>query len=268
MALALSPFNHVIVDYEFLGDIKRGAQDCNIWHIGAVKPDGSTFEVYIQVDTDRETHAGCVEVTDEYLRQRYAVPFKEGFARFVHWVGPQAILISHNCFKSDKPVLEYECKQHGVTMPCWYFYDSLLFLRSKVQCLSYRLPDVYQHVTGKVFRPTHTALKDALGLKEILDLVPVVGLYMYPKYLTPLQNIKWVGTACEEALLKAGVRSVEDLLLKYMQWVQLDGCVITLMKQFLSQMHLPCHDLTPIATEIVHHWLPVTHGGYASNCLF
>ena len=268
MALALSPFNHVIADYEFLGDINKGAHDCNIWHIGAVKPDGSTFEVFIQVDTNRETHEGCVEVTDEYLQQRHAVNFKEGFQRFVRWVGPQAILISHNCFKSDKPVLEHECKRHGLTMPCWYFYDSLLLLRCKVQCLSYRLPDLYQHVTGKPFRATHTALKDALGLKEILDVVPPLGLYMYPKYLTPLQNIKWVGTACEEAFIKSGVRSVEDLMLKYMQWVQLDGCVITLMKQFLSQMHLPCHDLTPIATELVHHWLPVSHGGYSSHCLF
>ena len=96
MAIPLSPFNHVITDYEFLGDIKNGASDCNIWHIGAVKPDGSTFEVYINVDTNRETHEGCVEVTDEYLQQRHAVSFKEGFARFVRWVGPQAIIISHN----------------------------------------------------------------------------------------------------------------------------------------------------------------------------
>jgi hypothetical protein len=268
MALPPTPFNHVITDYEFLGDINNGAQDCNIWHIGAVKPDGSTFEVFITVDTNRETHAGCVEVTDAYLRKRHAVPFREGFARFVRWVGPQAIIISHNCFKSDKPVLEQECKRHNICMPCWYFYDSLLFLRSAVQSLSYRLPDLYAQITGKVFRQTHTALKDALGLKEILDLVPIHGLYMYPKYLTPLQNIKWAGIACEEAFVKAGVRSVEHLLLKYMQWVQMEGCEITLMKQFLSNMCLPCQDLTPIATELVQHWLPVTHGGLSSNCLF
>ena len=268
MALPLTPFNHVITDYEFLGDIKNGAHDCNIWHIGAVKPDGSTFEVYINVDTNRETHEGCVEVTDAYLRERHAVSFPDGFKRFVHWVGPQAIIISHNCFKSDKPVLEHECKRHNVRMPCWYFYDSLLFLRTAVQSLSYRLPDLYQQITGKPFKTTHTALKDALGLKELLDIVPVHGLYMYPKYLSPIQNIKWVGTACEEAFVKAGVRSVEDLVLKYMQWVQLDGCEITLMKQFLSQLNLPCHDLTPIAKEIVDHWLPVTHGGLSSNCLF
>ena len=69
--------------------------------------------------------------------------------------------------------------------------------------MSYRLPDVYKHVTGRDFEETHTALKDAIGLKEILDILPPEGLYMYPKYLTPLQNIKWVGAACEEAFFKS-----------------------------------------------------------------
>ena len=262
MALALVPFNHVYTDYEFVGDIKEGPSDCSIWHIGAVKRDGSQFEVYINVETNKKTHEGCVNVTEEYLRQHNAMPFREAFEQFVRWIGPQAVIISHNCFKSDKLVLEHECKKFGVHLPCWYFYDSLLFLRSKIQCISYRLPDVYQQVVGKEFKETHTALKDALGLKEILDILPPTGLYMYPKYLTPLQNIKWVGLACEEAFIHNRVRSVEDLVLKYMHWVQLDGCVLTLMKQFLAQFHLPCHDLTPIATEIIQHWLPKTHGGY------
>ena len=268
MAHPLVHFNHVYSDYEFLGNIQEGAHTCNVWHIGAVKADNTKFEIYIQVDTNRETHEGCVEVTEEYLAERNAEPFASAFQKFVAWVGPQAVIISHNSFKSDKPVLEYECKRHNIRMPCWYFYDSLLFLRSKIQCMSYRLPDVYKHVTGRDFEETHTALKDAIGLKEILDILPPEGLYMYPKYLTPLQNIKWVGTACEEAFLKSRIRSVEDLLLKYMQWVQLDGCVVTLMKQFLSQFHLPCHDLTPIATEIVQHWLPATHGGHRYKTLF
>jgi len=261
MAHQLVQFNHVYTDYEFVGNIQDGPEACEIWHIGAVKPNGDTFEVYINVSTDHATHPGCVEVTEEYLREHNAEDFSSAFQKFVDWVGPQAVIISHNSFRSDKPVLECECLKHKVLLPCWYFYDSLLFLRSQLTCISYRLPDVYLTVTGKVFNSTHTALKDAIGLKEILDQVPPTGLYMYPKYLTPLQNVKWVGSACEEAFVRAGVRSVEDLILKFKQWVQLDGCVVTLVKQFLSQFHLPCHDLTPIANEIVENWLPWTHGG-------
>ena len=261
MALQLVEFNHVYVDYEFVGNIQDGPEYCSIWHIGAIKSDNSTFEVFINVDTNHKTHPGCVEVTEEYLQERGAEDFSSAFQKFADWVGPHAVLISHNAFRSDKPVLEHECLRHGVHLPVWYFYDSLLFLRSQLQCVSYRLPDVYETVTGKVFQQTHTALKDAIGLKEILDVIPPRGLYMYPKYLTPLQNLKWVGAACEEAFVRAGVRSVEDLVLKYKQWLQLDGCTLTLVKTFLSRFNLPCHDLTPIAKEIIENWLPWTYGG-------
>lgn len=264
MAHQLVQFNHVYTDYEFVGNIQDGPEACEIWHIGAVKPDNSTFEVYINVDTNHPTHPGCVEVNKQYLAEHSAESFASAFQKFANWVGPQAVIISHNCFKSDKLVLESECVKHDVQMPMWYYYDSLLFLRSQLQCLSYRLPDVYQTVTGNVFEQTHTALKDAQGLKEILDIVPPTGLYMYPKYLTPLQNIKWIGAACEEAFVNAGVRSVEDLILRYKHWLRLDGCTVTLVKQFLSAFHLPCHDLTPIAQEIVQNWLPKTHGGNKS----
>ena len=58
---------------------------------------------------------------------------------------------------------------------------------------------------------------------------------------------------------------MEDLY-QYMQWVQMDGCVVTLMKQYLSNLHLPCHDLTPIATEIVI--TPLLLMGLSTHCLF
>ena len=262
MALPLGDFNHIFMDLEFVGDITNGPEACEIWNIGAIKPDGSMFDAYINVNTNYPTHPGCVELTEEYLAERKAVDFSTAMTRFITFVGPQAVLISHNCFRSDKPVLESECLRHGVILPAgWRFYDSLLFLRSQIQCMSYRLQDVYQSVTGKVFNSTHTALKDAIGLKEILDIVPPNGLYTYPKYLVPLQNVKWIGGACENALVNSGVRSVEALILRYQEWINLDGCTVTLMKQFLSSYNLPCADLTPIATEIVRNWLPVTHGG-------
>ena len=30
MALPISPYNHVFVDFEFVGDINKGASDCRI----------------------------------------------------------------------------------------------------------------------------------------------------------------------------------------------------------------------------------------------
>lgn len=270
MALHFIPNNSwICVDLEFVGDISGDApSECRIWNIGAVKPNGDEFSVVMHVPTHLGTHPGCVHVTGAFLKQNNAVDFKTGFARFCEWVGPQAIIITHNCFKSDKPVLESECKRHRIEMPCWYFFDSLLFLRSKLQLSSYRLGDIYEYVVGAGFKETHLAIDDARSLWKILQKIPPDGLYMYPKYLTPLQNVRWVGSACELCLVNRSVRSVEDLILKYMQWVQVRGDTVTLVKQFLTQFNLPCHDLTPISKEIVDHWLPVTFGGKSRRSVF
>ena len=267
MALSLTPFRHVYVDFEFVGDLQKAIADCRIWNIGAVKPNGSTFEVIIEVPTGKKTHAGCVTVTDAFLKKSNAVPFEVGFRQFVDWMGPHAILISHNNFKSDKLVLEMECRRHNVLLPRWYFYDSLLFVRSKLTLSSYRLADVYQHVMLKPFHETHTALSDAIGLSQILQKLPPSGLYMYPRYVTPLQNVRWIGAACEHELVVSGIRSVEQLLLHFVQQVQTHGNTVDLMKTFLSAFNLPVHDLSAISTELVNNWLSTIYGGGKSEKL-
>ena len=260
MALPITPYNHVFVDFEFVGDINNGASDCHIWHVGAVKIDGTTFQAIMNVPTDKKTHKGCVHVTDAYLKKHHAVPFETGFAKFAQWVGPQAVLISHNCFRSDKLVLEHECRRHNVQMPCWYFFDSLLFLRTKITLPSYKLADVYEHVMGKKFMETHTALADAIGLWHIMQRVPPSSMFMYPKYITPLQNVRGIGAACEHALVRQGIRSVEQLVLQYTHTVQLSGNPTALLVRFLSRFNLPVKDTQIIAKDLVQR-IPKEHGG-------
>ena len=267
MALSLTHYHHVFVDFEFVGDLKTGIEDCFIWNIGAVKPDGTTFEIVTYVPTDKKTHEGCVHVTEAFLKRHNAVPFDIGFRHFVNWVGPQAVIISHNNFKSDKLVLENECRRHQVQMPNWFFYDSLLFLRSKMTLPSYRLPDIYHHVLGQPFNETHTALADAVGLWQILQKVPPQGLYMYPRYVTPLQNIRWVGTSCEQTFISSGVRSVEQLILLFVQRVPTSGDAVEQMCSFLRAFQLPVQDLRAISKELVDNWLPVVHGGRSYKTL-
>lgn len=268
MALALTPYQHVYVDFEFVGDLQKDISDCHIWNIGAVKPDGSTFEIILNVPTNKKTHSGCVHVTDAFLAKYNAVPFDIGFRQFVNWMGQQAVLISHNNFKSDKLVLELECRRHQVQLPAWYFYDSLLFLRSNLTLPSYRLADVYLHVMKKPFKETHNALPDALGLREILQKIPPKGLYMYPRYVTPLQNVRWVGAACEHEFVNSGIRSVEQLIMHFVQRVQVAGDSVSLMKQFLTAFNLPVQDLSAISTEIVQNWLPTIYGGKSYKSYF
>lgn len=261
MALPIFPLNHIFVDFEFVGDINKGASDCRIWGIGAVKPNGNSFMVVCSVPTNNKTHEGCVEITSKYLEEHAAVPFKEGFAKFAKWVGPQAVLISHNSFRSDKLVLEHECHRHNITMPCWYFFDSLLFLRTKLSLPSYKLADVYEHVTGKSFMETHTALADAIGLWHILQVIPPQNTYMYPKYITPLQNIRGIGAACEHVLFMAGIRSVEHLAMQYTHTMQVQEDVTTLVMHFLKQFNLPVKDISIIAKDLLR-WIPKEYGGF------
>jgi len=264
LPLVLQPW--VVYDLEFTGDIRNGVSDCHIWNLGAVKNDGSTFDAVIDVPADglgKKAHPGCLNVTKTFLRDHGAVSFDIAFTRFKAWVGEHAVLVSHNNNKADKPVLERECDRHNVILPHWYFFDTLIYFRTKIQTQSYRLPDLYFYLTGKTYRGAHTALADALALRELLDFVkPAPGDgFMYPRHLTPLQNIKYVGSSIERALVQNGVRCVEHLVLKYMLWVQMDGCSRTLMRQFLTRFNLPVHDLTPIASELVENWLPRHYGG-------
>lgn len=267
MAVKIINNSWVIYDLEFVGDIREGVHDCHCWSIGAVKPNGATFEAFINVPTEKKTHPGCVHVTKAFLKSKGAVPFDIAFTKFKQWVGPQAVLMSHNNFKSDKLVLERECSKHHVHMPHWYFFDTLLYLRSSVQSPSYKLPDIYKHILKRDFVETHTALKDAMGLWDIIRMLPPSTGYMYPKYLTSLQNVKWLGASCEKCLVERGIRCVEHLIINFMMWIQVDTCKIASMKQFLIQFNMPVHDLTPIATELVDNWLPKTYGGLSWSTL-
>ena len=266
----------IYFDLEWIGpDIRReGARHCFIWNIAAVSQSGATFDRYvIPPSLEYETHPGCIEVTETLLNDLGAVTFRQAFKDFAAWVGPRATLISHNCFRADKPVLEAECKRYHIEMPSWRFFDSLLFMRANIKQMSYKLGDLYENFYGEPIENQHYALADAVALKLVMNHVMATFEitkfhFAYPKYLTPLQNIRWLGCACEEKLEESGIYSVEDLLLRYITWVQTTGCVTTLLKQFLGQYDLPLNNMDNIAREMAEQWIPASYGGLSYSSLF
>ena len=71
MAHQLVQFNHVYTDYEFVGNIQDGAEACEIWHIGAIKPDNSTFEVFINNGVDVVNNSfGYTGTIEEYTEEQ------------------------------------------------------------------------------------------------------------------------------------------------------------------------------------------------------
>jgi len=210
----------VVYDLEFVGNIQTPEQ-CALWEIGAVHlSTGKRFSRVVQpnLHTIPPPEDGCFHLTQEYLAQ-HGVPLQQALDLFVEWVAqcaPHSVLISHNGFKSDKPVLEGAFRRCGMPCPPWLFLDSLMILRQQVKLPSYKLQTIHQHYVGKM-EESHRALPDALALHCIMTRcgVPLKSLCAYPMHATPLQTLPGVGHACEERLvLQYQIGSVEELVLR------------------------------------------------------
>lgn len=250
----------VVFDLEFVGDLTAGTSNCHLWSIGAVQlVSGRTFHVVMdpQVRPFPPTHENCVEITESYLRAHNAVSLKEGLTQFFVWLGGHNVVIAHNSFKADKLVLEQACVRAGVRCPLLFFMDSLLLLRSSVKHPSYKLSALYEIYMNTPYVESHQALPDALALRNVLlkAFETFAGAILYPTHSTPLQNIRWVGPACERAMMACNYISVESL--KQHIWseycrasvfytIPLRACIAKVVKD----MNLPVQNIIPIVDEI------------------
>lgn len=213
--------NHVIVwDLEFIGDIRKSVADCYIYNIAAINlMTGYTFDVFVLPDREPyppPANAQLPIITPRALKRKGAVSFKKGFSQFMQWCPDQAILVSHNNFRSDKPLLQLECARHGLSVPLeWYFADSLIYLRQTIPRLgSYTLNSVYSHLFEMDIPHLHEGLADCVALRRIIVHLGIVNLKtsMYPAYSTPLQCVKGVGVSSELVIFDSNIRSVEELV--------------------------------------------------------
>ena len=249
-----------VYDLEFVGDLTQGVESCYLWNVGAIHMvTGATFSCTMnpQVRPIPLAHENCVNVTDQYLRDNGAVSVKEGLTLFFNWLGPNNVLVAHNNFKADKPVLEQACKRAGINCPLLYFLDSLLFVRNMFKHSSYKLGALYEHYTCEPFVEKHLGLPDAIALSTVLTkaVESFAGAILYPSHSTPLQNIRWVGPACERKLLSCNFSSVE--MLKQHIWAEysrvcvfynipLHACIAKIIKE----VQLPVQNIVPIVGEL------------------
>lgn len=213
--------NHVIVwDLEFIGDIRKSVDDCFIYNIAAINlMTGYTFDLFVLPDCDPFPPPATAQlpvVTRRSLKRKGAVSFKKAFCQFMQWCPDQAILVSHNNFRSDKPLLQLECARNGLFVPLeWYFADSLIYLRQNIPRLaSYTLNSVYKHLFDMDIPNLHEGLADCVALRRILVHLGIANLKttMYPAYSTPLQCMKGVGVSSELVIFDNNIRSLEELV--------------------------------------------------------
>jgi DNA polymerase III epsilon subunit-like protein len=254
-------------DLEYVGHTTN-LKECYIWDIGIVHiHTGKTLEISIRPDVDtipKPFTSEFKEVTDEYLTERHALPFKKAWLQVLNFVGHRAILIAHNAFRADKPMLEIETKRHGIKMPLnWFFFDSLIYARKVLPKLpSYSLRDLHMHLFQRDIVNQHTALPDAIALASILQRIGLhkINGSAYTPYSTPLQAVKWLGPSCERKILEAGIRSVEQLIIVLVN-AYTDTCTSIPVSSFvrnyiIHEFNIKEGNASSIAFSLASNWIP------------
>lgn len=139
--------------------------------------------------------------------------FYYAFASFLQFIyqntrrNEQTILIAHNAFGFDIPMLQKEAMRVGVSIPPeFYVYDTLRVYRREFPLKkSKKLGDLYKERFGKEMENAHDALADSIGLQalflselyEKFDVSDIMTLSAYNIHRNdePVQNISGIGPA-------------------------------------------------------------------------
>lgn len=218
-------------DLEFFGDIANSIHECRIWEIGCVCMDtGDVFHVNVLPLLRHDMYKAYTSkgeftmVSHAFLKTANAVPLVQALHMWRSWMvgcaakaGKQScLLVSHNCFKSDAPVLQQEMGSVNAAfyMPT-FFFDSLLFMRYAMRgkgISDYSLRSLSSQF-GATCNQAHRALSDALQLARLLSKtpIPISGVFCCADQL-PLVVFDGIGVNSAVAMGKDGMLSVRQLL--------------------------------------------------------
>ena len=266
-------------DLEYIGT-SNSLDCCYIWEIGACHYlSGASFSCTIDPGI-RPLPApftnDFIQVTPLLLKERSACSFTNAWAKLLSWIYSLVPLhnnilwVAHNGFKADKPMLEIDTKRHGIIMPYnWFFLDSLIYCRKSIPKIpSYTLGDIYYTLFHKPINNVHSALPDAIALRDILLFVNGTSISgpIYPSYATSLQSIKWLGPSSEKQLFENNITSLEHLIIVLMIHYS-NNCILSssvpireFIEQYLKvQIGLQSGNASSISESIVSNWLPGTN---------
>jgi len=229
-----------IFDLEFIGDVRRLAT-CRIWEIAVYSvASGTWFQAVVDPDPAMATFPPppipeLPQLTRAFLQAHHARLWRDVYQQMQMWVqtvcppGHIPVFISHNTFRADKPILEFECHRVGLKLPFhWYFFDSLHYSRYAIKQNSgnYSLTGLYTSLFGDKFDNAHRAEADVRACHRILQRLTNSTFQltgpMYPVYSTSLRSVRWVGRRAESVFFEAGVTSLEKLLLLIQENMHVD----------------------------------------------
>jgi len=217
----------VIYDLEYSGDLKENlGNNCSIWEMAA-KSGEKEFYVLInphltRIDVPSPVHERYKMPTKTEFTKKNAVSFPVAIQLFKVFLkslmvaeDQYLILMSHNGFRGDKMVLEYELARHSmqgllIDIPI-HFFDTLYFIRNSLPNQpSYSVPRLYASLFDSEIEDAHTAVSDVKALERILNYInkPYQGS-IFMLFLTPFSNVNGIGTLLEQRFFCAGYTCLE-----------------------------------------------------------
>ena len=217
-----SSHNVFVFDMEWIGDVKT-PKECKIWEIGCIHVNtGDGFRISVMptltgdnFSLDHNGSDAVPAVTRASIAQdELATNLENAIRAWQAWVRvytDSPIMISHNCFASDLPVLKFECWRCGCEMDNWLFMDSLPFIRYRLRgmCTNFRIIDLCEHLNLEIAPHPHRALEDADMLTQILQCLckntdaPIISGFSTKMSDIPLQAISGVGHTTAKRLDEA-----------------------------------------------------------------
>ena len=220
-----------VFDLEWIGNVSDDPSKCKIWEIGCIhQKSGETFRISIMPDLpgdnfslDHNGSDAVPPVTRQSIAQdEHYATLRSGIRVWEAWIRvitEHPILISHNCFSADLPVLRAECIRAAIALENWCFMDSLSFCRYALRgtAASFGVYDICNALGINPEPHPHRALEDAKMLSNILRHIDEVLDQTISGTATdllsiPLQAISGIGHhTAAELRLNPGVHSIYDL---------------------------------------------------------
>lgn len=219
----VKPKSLFIYDLEFVGDVSR-PHECAIWDVAfycvrtremfraVVDPDPSCM-VFPPPPTPE-----CMQLTRDFLYRHRAKTFDMVYTKLVRWVYNRThgtpVFISHNNFRSDKPVLISEIARYRMMIPTtWHFFDSLLYIRDNFDFEEYNMGYLVQRILKTKPKNAHRASTDTFHLHRILQTLTnnyaTLRGELQPAQYTSLRCAQGVGKAVQKQFFDAGIYNME-----------------------------------------------------------
>lgn len=221
-----------VFDIEFIGDITKGHENCHPWEIAVLCVDtNQKFYCPIMPQMPKYQIENAFTSTDHFsykllqkLNAQSPGPAYRMLAAWIHKMvtlcqKSTALMISHNCFASDMPILCRQMHISGASFVCpVLFFDSLLFCRYSFRgnkTGNFSLDCLFELCNGSTNAPDmlpHRAISDTKKLHAVLlpHYNNISGLGCFPGSIA-LTVVSGIGTSTARLLTHLGIEDLQVL---------------------------------------------------------